>query len=457
MPGGRRSGPRGGAVPPPDADGAAAAPRLGARRSGGTSTTARAALMVVVGTALLFMLGSWASVSSPGTGSSGGGGGGGGGGTTPAQIVAEPRVAPPDTPAFPKCADVADPVQEEAECVHDCCSALDAGTPWPRPERPLHVAMLGVHAMMEQQFQSYFEKQGHVVGIMNDCDRQPEPCMEKYPAMMEGADVIVVDTNHARVNEWREFFPRKVLLGGIHGHHKFGRWAPSRYPTLDGVLLKRCCDSRFIGDTPYLVVPYTMDFLADRVQREWTEQPQSPDINSYVNDYSKRFPDQCKQFQKIEAAVPHVVRYDTEVGRYGEDIASMIKSRYTLHLKGDGYLCNAVGRSLAVGIPVIMDKKTFLMGLYQGTGVIHGVNAFVGEDEDDIIRYLVSTLLLLLLVWCCLLFLTSDCVQQTVTDEEYMRLRLSTREYASHRFLNSSFVPGSLDLEAVVARRRAAP
>lgn len=248
----------------------------------------------------------------------------------------------------------------ELECAFDCCGEGRRPGAWPAPRERLNVLLLAVHGMQDDQFRTYFSKLGHAVDLMPGCVEGPDKCFSMYTDKLAVADVVVVDTNQPSVDAWRQRLPYAVLLGGIHGHYQFGKWDARRYPSLDAVLYKRCCDAgRFPGGKPHLVVPYTMDKLAARVRREWQPRPASPDINSYVNDYCMRFPVQCKQFLQVQAAVPHVVRFDTEVKHYThDDIGSMLASKFTLHIKGDGYMCNAVGRSLAVGIPVVMDRRT---------------------------------------------------------------------------------------------------
>ena len=45
-------------------------------------------------------------------------------------------------------------------------------------------------------------------------------------------------------------------------------------------------------------------------------------------------------------------------------------------------------------------------------------------------------------------------MQTSVTDEDYLLLRASTRAYAEHRFLNASYVPGTFDLGLAVLDKR---
>lgn len=98
------------------------------------------------------------------------------------------------------------------------------------------------------------------------------------------------------------------------------------------------------------------------------------------------------------------VRNDANTGTYTkDDIGCMLGSAFTVHLKPAGYLCNAVGRSIASGTPVLMDTYTFQQGLYENTGVEDGVNAIIRDSWSELAEYL-----------------------ETVTDEEVAALRLST-------------------------------
>jgi hypothetical protein len=49
-----------------------------------------------------------------------------------------------------------------------------------------------------------------------------------------------------------------------------------------------------------------------------------------------------------------------------DDVACFRRARFTLSLKHYGYICNAVVRSLCAGVPVVMDRRSFEIGRYEG-------------------------------------------------------------------------------------------
>ena len=93
--------------------------------------------------------------------------------------------------------------------------------------------------------------------------------------------------------------------------------------------------------------------------------------------------------------------------------AEFAKSKFTLHIKhqahGPPYWCNSVARSVASGVPVVMDKESWRRGLFESL-VVHNVSGMVLDSVRDIIAYL-----------------------QRVPDDEYIRLRNSTLHHG--RFL----------------------
>ena len=63
------------------------------------------------------------------------------------------------------------------------------------------------------------------------------------------------------------------------------------------------------------------------------------------------------------------------------DIDAIRDAKYLIHVKHWGHICNAVMKSLSCGVPVIMDNKTYQVGMYKNY-IFHGHNAFVGTIEE---------------------------------------------------------------------------
>lgn len=92
-------------------------------------------------------------------------------------------------------------------------------------------------------------------------------------------------------------------------------------------------------------------------------------VITLIGDYQRRFPQACELARSL---TPHV---------YGDppvsDIEALKSAKWLLHLKpDDAFVCNAVMKALACGVPVIMDESTWRNGFF--TNIIkHGHNGIV--------------------------------------------------------------------------------
>ena len=66
-----------------------------------------------------------------------------------------------------------------------------------------------------------------------------------------------------------------------------------------------------------------------------------------------------------------------------------------------------MSESIAAGVPVVVDRQTNEIGMFDGL-IEHNVSGVVLDNVDDIVRYI-----------------------ETVPDAEYRRLRASTRRFGS--------------------------
>lgn len=130
-------------------------------------------------------------------------------------------------------------------------------------------------------------------------------------------------------------------------------------------------------------------------------------INSYINCYSL-FPNDRRDFLTIQK---HLKDKNVTVNLFGwgneeissytdNDLEEMIKSKFTLHIK-DGYLCEAVRRSILCGTPAIMRTELYSRNYneYFKNGIVHF------NTDEEIENFLVN-----------------------ITDEEYLTLRRKTWE-----------------------------
>ncbi|MBS1950581.1 MAG: hypothetical protein OJF59_000770 [Cytophagales bacterium] len=123
------------------------------------------------------------------------------------------------------------------------------------------------------------------------------------------------------------------------------------------------------------------------------------DIVTLINSYQRtagerkwrRPEDSYQAFQYVVKNVPqfHFAHYGAPENQktFEESNELQAKARYTIHIKYWGHVCNAVVKSLALGVPVLMDEPTFLKGRYQAY-LHHGKNAMIFKSKNEIITYL---------------------------------------------------------------------
>ena len=152
----------------------------------------------------------------------------------------------------------------------------------------------------------------------------------------------------------------------------------------------------------------------------WHPQNES-EINSYINKYAQRFPTEFAKAFKVKRALQkggitvhlhgaNAADVDGPVAMFGQEkFAHFARSKFTLHIKvhGGTYYCQAVSESIAAGVPVVVDRQTNEIGMFDGL-IEHNVSGVVLDNVDDIVRYI-----------------------ETVPDAEYRRLRASTRRFGS--------------------------
>ncbi|MFW5891717.1 MAG: hypothetical protein ACOCUI_05810, partial [bacterium] len=108
---------------------------------------------------------------------------------------------------------------------------------------------------------------------------------------------------------------------------------------------------------------------------------------SYINKYGEFFKKGFDKFINLKEILKDVeiINYglNTE-GGFVNDLAKMTGSKGTIHLKDYGAICNAVSKSMAIGLPVFMDKDTYINGYYDSINGIHVYNNI--EDMASEIR-----------------------------------------------------------------------
>lgn len=84
------------------------------------------------------------------------------------------------------------------------------------------------------------------------------------------------------------------------------------------------------------------------------------DIVSLINDWKVR---DATSFQ-FAAQIPGLKMYGSGPGQLGwaQDFEVLRKSRFLVHVKHLGYLCNAVVKAIVMGVPVLTDPETLNYG-----------------------------------------------------------------------------------------------
>lgn len=164
-----------------------------------------------------------------------------------------------------------------------------------------------------------------------------------------------------------------------------------------------------------LAIPYFYTDITPAAG-EW-DRVRQVEINGFFNDMGSRSPQDFVDAYRIKRDLAnlnfHFHGNDALDSRAENDTLEFAKTKFTVHIKhqsgGPPYWCNSVARSVASGVPVVMDKASWRRGLFEPL-VIHNVSGVVLESTQDIITYL-----------------------RQVSDDEYIRLRNSTRHFG--RFL----------------------
>ena len=89
----------------------------------------------------------------------------------------------------------------------------------------------------------------------------------------------------------------------------------------------------------------------------------------------------------FEAALRHSGRIGAHTG---EDLREMLGSRYTFQIKCTGYVDHSVVRSIAVGVPVLIDEATY-RDTHAEHIVIHNVTGIVFESVDAMANFASSS------------------------------------------------------------------
>jgi hypothetical protein len=115
------------------------------------------------------------------------------------------------------------------------------------------------------------------------------------------------------------------------------------------------------------------------------QEPANPenqkDIISLIHDWKIR---DTNSFN-LAKQIPNIKMYGVGEEQLGDirDIETLKTAKFLVHIKNMGYVCNAVIKSIAMGVPVITTESTIRYG-YEEI-LIHNFNAIICKNINEII------------------------------------------------------------------------
>jgi hypothetical protein len=112
---------------------------------------------------------------------------------------------------------------------------------------------------------------------------------------------------------------------------------------------------------------------------------------SYIHHYEQR----CRRAHSLFTAIAAALQGAVDVRNFGRespngevnDLATMLRSRGTLHIKDAHVCCNAVIDSITLGIPVLVDEETIdRLGLEDY--VVHMVSGIRFRSKDEAVEWI---------------------------------------------------------------------
>lgn len=105
-------------------------------------------------------------------------------------------------------------------------------------------------------------------------------------------------------------------------------------------------------------------------------------VISLILNYETRFP---AEFRIAKSIADQTVGADSKDYQHEKlkvrDLDALKDAKWLLHIKHDGFVCNAVMKALACGVPVLMDDKTYINGFFEGI-LHHDHNAIILPADE---------------------------------------------------------------------------
>lgn len=113
-----------------------------------------------------------------------------------------------------------------------------------------------------------------------------------------------------------------------------------------------------------------------------TYKTEGDKVLTLILNYEQRFP---VEYRIAYSIADQLVGADSIVFAHEKlkhrDLDALQEAKWLLHIKHDGFVCNAVVKALACGVPVIMDDKTYINCSFQGI-IRHNWNAIVLPADE---------------------------------------------------------------------------
>jgi len=240
------------------------------------------------------------------------------------------------------------------------------------------------HGHQFRQYQALFALLGHRVFALGDPEAPPPDLVvamlpRQDRRLCSEAPVLASVHNRKRLDALAGRTPEGMAMAARHGH-----W-----------LVKREADAAALRDAygvETAVAPYYYPDLAGAGPPD-PARPVALLCASYINRYDRVGRGRgFERFELVRQTLGEGCAWYGAGSAHGvvvDDAVAFRRARFTLNLKHWGYVCNAVVRSLCAGVPVVMDRRSFEIGRYEGflaprcglvvLDTVHEIAAFVRD------------------------------------------------------------------------------
>lgn len=226
---------------------------------------------------------------------------------------------------------------------------------------PLRIGIVDYHCDFTRILLSLIPRHHEVIIYTN----LPMPRKDR----VEGAVDFLINHHEAWFNEMYDV-PTIVQPYGTVTLSHVKQW--NRNPNIIGVL---DMSSMLTAKFPEIRVPVFS--FAPTHPFCLTYEDAGEKVISMIIEYERRFP---TEYAIAKFITPNMIGNEDKDYRHEKlktrDIDALKEAKWLLHIKHNGFVCNAVMKALACGVPVIMDDKTFVNCSFEGI-LRHDHNAII--------------------------------------------------------------------------------